>query len=281
MMQRRPDQRPRHDQSRKLFRLAGAAALMVVVLGILGLLAFSRLGSSNARVERGIHRKFVQEMELVDLYPRGLGGGTHLSIPMAYMQWSTDRRGESEWQVTLTAVYPEMTPYGLLDDEARDALENNAGSGEALQYRQLLHIYGSAPAAHEKLLGHAIGWKTTVNLGEHNGFNLYRQKSADLYYDILVPLDRPDSRIRYFECASMTEAQLPQADSWRNCSGKLQVSDRLSIDYIIPRTAVGQWRSVEGRVERLVRGFVVNCFDGAKLKKGELPTQFYECTDLN
>jgi hypothetical protein len=252
---------------------------MIVAFGILGLLAFSRLGPSNARVESGIHRKFVQDMEPVDLYPRGLGGGTHLQIPMAYMQWSTDRRGESEWQVTLTAVYPEMTPYALLDDEGRDALESNTGSGEALHYRQLLHIYGAAPGAHERLLKHEIAWRTTVNLGEHNGFNLYRQKSARLYYDILVPLDRPDSRVRYFQCASMTEAQLPQADSWQNCSGKLQVNDRLSIDYIIPRRELAQWESVEERVERLIGSFVVDCFDHDGIKEGEDPAQFYECRE--
>jgi hypothetical protein len=234
---------------------------------------------AERRANTGISRSFVTDMQPVEIELRGLGGGTRLSIPAAYMQWSFDRSGESKWQVALTAVYPEMTPFALLNEEERSKLRTTNFSGRDLRFAQLVHVYGSRPGVQEELLSHEIGRKNTVNLGERNGFQLYREKIADLYYDYLVPTGMPDKRFRYFKCAAMLEAQLPDADTWRNCSGQLQLGGRLSLDYIIPRSELGQWNLVEKQVETLVHSFVVDCFDSQGLKSGERPVQTYACTD--
>src|SRR5687768_476728 len=151
--------RPPENERARRWRLVLVAAIIVCgSLVVWALLA-------ERRVDSGTSRHFVADMEPVELYLRGLGGGSRLFIPMAYMQWSVDRRGDSNYQVALTAVYPEMTPYALLSEEEKGVLRTSDFSGRDLRYAQLVHVAGSRPGVQEELLSGAIGRKNTVDLG--------------------------------------------------------------------------------------------------------------------
>jgi hypothetical protein len=221
-----------------------------------------------------------RSLEPVEILFQSLDGrGTRLSIPAAYMHWSDNRKPGLQWNIAFLAVYPEMTPYTLLDAQGRKALDRAEAAGGELRYDLLGHITVANPDSIARFLQDMLSRKNVTFLGEQNGFQVYRQKVANSLNDYLIPVDAPKTPTRYMQCGAMTDEQLAKAKRLYGCQMHVQYSDRLSFDYHLAGAARAQWPEIDRRMVELLRTFVIDCFEGAKLKPGDPLPATHSCDD--
>lgn len=221
-----------------------------------------------------------RSMESVEILFQSLAGrGTRLSIPAAYMHWADDRKPGLNWNIAVLVVYPEMTPYTLLDANGRAALHRAETAGGALHYDLLAHITVASLDSVDRFLENTLHRDNINFLGEQNGFFVYRQKVASSLNDYLIPVDAPKTPRRYMQCGAMTDEQLAKAKRLYGCQMHVQFSDRLSFDYHLPGAARAQWPEIDRRMVELLRSFVVDCFEGPKLKPGDPMPATHPCDD--
>jgi hypothetical protein len=221
-----------------------------------------------------------RSMEPVEILFQSFHGlGTRLSIPAAYMHWSDDRKPGLHWNIAFLLAYPDMAPYALLNAQARENLQRAGGTGGELRYDLLGHITVANPDFVAQQLQDKITSKYTTLPGEEDGFLVYREKLGGGLYDYLIPKSTPNSPTRYLQCGAMTDEHLAKT-KWRpGCSMHVQFSDRLAFDYHLPRAAIAEWSEIDRRMVELVRGFVVDCFEGAKLKPSDPLPATHPCED--
>jgi len=204
------------------------------------------------------------------------GRGVRLSIPAAYMHYRDNRLGGLQNTIiALLLVYPEMTPLALESATDQDKLRDWKFPEGELRFASLIHLNMAVPQSVDLLKG-GINSKYTTAAGMEGEFVRYRKKVATRYYDYLVPPnDNGVSRVA--ECAGMSEPELQTASQLFKCSIHVQLSDRLQIDYGVPRSKLSYWRAVDEKVVALISSFIVDCFEGELLSPGEAPPATHEC----
>lgn len=224
----------------------------------------------------GLTRRFVKDMTPVEIYLQNAqGAGTRLRIPAAYMQWSEDREGGvSDGMVVLVAVYPQMIPV---------ALSQNPDKGEfsidPLRFDNLIHLRPSSPDGIKRIFAEPVNPETLIPDGGTPGFLMYRADFAGQTREYLVPIVQGGTSGAtgvVLDCGPYLDIKANKR-LWGVCDVHVQATDRLIIVYDVPRRGVDRWHEVHEKVMILFRSFVVDCFDGPKLKRGDRPDQLYPC----
>jgi hypothetical protein len=216
-------------------------------------------------------------MEPVEIYLRNAqGAGTRLRIPAAFMQWSDDRRGGlNDGTVVMVVVYPGMAPV---------AKSGGVGGAEfsihPLKFDSLVHIRGVAPGSLQRIFADSVNLRNRVVDAGIPGFQVYRVDRAGQLREYLVPDARSDGTGGFaavLDCGPFIDRDVSKR-LWGICDAYVQPTDRILIKYGVPRRGLDQLHDVEAKVESLMRGLIVDCFDGAKLPQGDEPREFHECS---
>lgn len=222
----------------------------------------------------GLSRRFVKDMTPVEIYlQHPNGAGTRLRIPAAYMQWGEDRAGGvSDGMVVLVAVYPEMTPVALSQNPDKAEF-----SIHPLRFDNLIHIRSSLPDGIKRIFADSANPATLIKHHDTPGFSLYRAKFAGQTNEYLVPIVQVSGGTDVvFDCGPYLDSDMTKR-LWGVCAAHVQATDRIMVVYKVPRRAVDRWREVHEKVMTLFRSFVVDCFEGGNLKKGDRPDHLYPC----
>lgn len=224
----------------------------------------------------GLTRRFAKDMTPVEIYlQHAQGAGTRLRVPAAYMQWSEDRaRGVSDGMVVLAAVYPEMMPVALSQNPDKAEF-----SVDPLRFDNLIHIRPSLPDGIKRIFAESINPTTLIPDGGTPGFLMYRADFAGQTREYLFPIVQggtSDATDVVFACGPYLDRDAKKR-LWGQCDVHVQATDRLIVVYDVPRGALDRWQEVHEKVMTLFRSFVVDCFNGPKLKKGDTPDQLYPC----
>lgn len=223
-----------------------------------------------------VAREFVTDMVPVEIYLQNTqGAGTRLRVPAAYMQWSAHRKGGLiDHTIALVVVYPEMVPV------AKSGGDQGAEfSIHPLQFDSLVHIEAVAPQSIERIFADSVRESNRVPKADVPGFQVYRLHRAGQLKEYLTPLSRGDGTEPFaavLDCGPYLDGDLTKK-LWGICDAYVQPTDRLLIKYGVPRRAVDQLHEVGTKMEALIRGLIVDCFEGAKLADGDRPQHFHDC----
>jgi hypothetical protein len=219
------------------------------------------------------------------------GQGIRLAIPQAFLE----RNSWGESSVALKRVqFPDMLPppprrtlqqvTKSLKQSGRPATMENIMEEWAKDYpprdsEQPLHFFGwiwlhsSIADGIKNLIKHEIPRLQEYDDAAEPGFKHYRRVYNDgtVMEEYLIPFEELAPRSMWIHC--YPRERLPNA----LCSVGTMIGDRLYVTYDVPRPAISSWREIDSKVRTLVHGFIVDCFEGAPLGRGQQPTATYAC----